>query len=358
MNRSRNQKPDAERTLVLVYRADTNECQFQEGALRVLDGPEAGRSHALTSERMILGTSPDNDICLKDPFISRHHAEILQGPDGVVIKDLQSSNGTLLDGQPVSSAVLEHGATLTLGAIRLRFESHQASVPGPKRAKMSTKTEDPAAIIGRFAVETVHEVKNLLHGIRANAEYLAQQQGSNLPAVNILRGTEGIQHCVSKVLAFSRSDRVEKAPCDLAEVLNNTLMFWAPSLEDRGISLERDYRAGLQLVADARQLQELFGNLVENALHSMDRGGQLRVDAVADGDWISTRVADTGPGIPEENQERIFESFFTTRPTGQGTGLGLAICGRIAAAHAGTLKLEKTSAQGTTFLVRLPGAAR
>jgi len=354
MNRSR--KPDDERTLVLVYRADTNECQFQQRALRILDGPEAGRCQTLLSERMTLGTSPDNDICLKDPFISRHHAEILQGPDGVVIKDLQSSNGTLLDGQPVSSAVLEHGATLTLGAIRLRFESHQASVPGPKRAEMSAKTEDPAAIIGRFAVETVHEVKNLLHGIRANAEYLAQQHGANLPAVNILRGTEGIQRCVSKVLAFSRSDRIEKASCDLAEVLNNTLMFWAPSLEERGISLVRDYCPGLQLGADARQLQELFGNLVENALQSMGQGGKLRVEAVADSGWISVRVADSGQGVPNEIQERIFESFFTTRPTGQGTGLGLAICLRIAAAHGGTLNLEKTSQEGTTFLVRLPGA--
>lgn len=355
---NRNLKPDEERTLVLVYRADTNECQFQEAALRVLDGPEAGRSYALISERMTIGTSPDNDICLKDRFVSRHHAEILQGPDGVVIKDLQSSNGTLLDDKPVSSALLEHGSTLTLGAIRLRFESHQAAVPGPRRAGMPAKAEDPAAIIGRYAVETVHEVKNLLHGIRANAEYLAQQHGTNLPAVNILRGTEGIQHCVSKVLAFSRSDRVEKAPCDLAEVLNNTLMFWAPSLEERGISLERNYRFGLQLAADARQLQELFGNLVENALQSMGQGGQLRVGAVADGDWISARVADTGPGIPDEIQQRIFDSFFTTRPTGQGTGLGLAICQRIAAAHAGTLGLEKTSKAGTTFLVRLPGVAR
>lgn len=349
-------KPDDERTLVLVYRADTNECRFQEGALRVLDGPEAGRSYALTAERTTLGTSADNDICLSDRFVSRHHAEIVHGPDGVVIRDLQSSNGILMDGRPVDSVMLEHGSTLTLGATRVRFESNQASLPGPDRGGTAARGDDPAAIIGRFAVETVHEVKNLLHGIRANAEYLAQQHGTNQPAVNILRGTEGIHHCVNKVLAFSRSDRVEKEACDLAEALNNTLMFWASSLEDKGISLERDYRFGLLLAADARQLQELFGNLVENALQSMAPGGRLSVQAIAADGWITARVADTGPGIPDDIRERVFESFFTTRPTGQGTGLGLAICRRVAAAHGGTLEIERTSAAGTTFLVRLPEA--
>lgn len=354
---SQSSKPGAERTLVLVYRPNRNECRFQESALRVLDGPQAGRSYALASERMTLGTSPNNDICLQDPFVSRHHAEILQTPEGATIKDLQSSNGTLRDGKPVDTALLEHGATLTLGATRLRYESRHASVPGPHRAGIFPEAEDPAAIIGRYAVETVHEVKNLLHGIRANAEYLAQQNGANLPAVNILRGTEGIHHCVSKVLAFSRSDRVERAPCDLGEILNGTLLYWSSALEQRGISLERDYRSPLPLAADARQLQELFGNLVENAMQSLGRGGRLLLEAVGDREGLAARVADSGPGIPEEIQGRIFEPFFTTRPTGQGTGLGLAICRRIAEAHRGTLSLEQTSAKGTTFLIRLPGAA-
>lgn len=352
---SGSRKADAERTLVLVYRADSNECIFQERTLRILDGPESGRSYALSSGRVTLGASPDNDIRLEDRFVSRHHAEILQGAAGVMLRDLKSSNGTLVDGEPVSSARLEHGSTLTLGSTRLRYESRQAAVPGPRRSGAPAAAEDPAAVIGRYAVETVHEVKNLLHGIRANAEFLAQQ-GANPPAVNILRGTEGIHRCVNKVLAFSRSDRVEKAPCDLAEVLDGTLMFWAPSLEERGIALERGYRSGHNLEADARQLQELFGNLVENALQSMDRQGRLRVEAVADGGGVVVRIADTGPGIPEKVRERIFESFFTTRPTGQGTGLGLAICRRIAEAHGGTIRLGETSGEGTTFEVRLPGA--
>lgn len=350
--------PDKERTLVLVYRADTNECLFQERALRVLGGPDAGRVFALSAERVTLGTSPDNHIRLSDRFVSRHHAEIRQGPDGVTITDLKSSNGTLVDGKPVSNACLDPGATVTLGSTRLVYESSHAAVPGPDQERVATREEDPAVVIGRYAVETVHEVKNLLHGIRANAEYLAQQPGSNLPAINILRGTEGIHHCVSKVLAFARSGRVEKEPCDLAEILNNTLMFWASSLGERGVDLERRYGAGLALPADARQLQELFGNLVENALLSMGRAGRLSVAAAADGDWISVRIADTGGGVPEEIRGRIFESFFTTRPTGQGTGLGLAICSRIAAAHGGRIALESTSDQGTTFLVRLPKGER
>lgn len=351
---TRASKPDSERTLVLVYRADTNECLFREGVLRILSGPDEGRIFALSAERVTLGTSPDNDIRLNDRFVSRHHAEIRQGPEGVTIADLKSSNGTLIDGKPVSQAHLEPGSTLTLGSTRLLYESSHVVVPGPDRGGTTTGNEDPAVVIGRYAVETVHEVKNLLHGIRANAEYLAQQQGSNLPAINILRGTEGIHHCVSKVLAFARSGRVEKEPCDLAEILNNTLMFWASALGDRGIDLDRRYGAGLALSADARQLQELFGNLVENALLSMERKGRLSVAAAADRKWLSVRITDTGAGIPEGVRERIFESFFTTRPTGQGTGLGLAICSRIAMAHGGRVALESTSNQGTTFLVLLP----
>jgi len=108
------------------------------------------------------------------------------------------------------------------------------------------------------------------------------------------------------------------------------------------------------IVGDRFQVEQLFLNLVLNALQAMPEGGTLILRTRRQGAWELVEVCDTGSGIPEAIRERIFDPFFTTRDVGQGTGLGLAVSYNIAAAHGGGLEVETTEGEGSVFRVLFP----
>ena len=102
------------------------------------------------------------------------------------------------------------------------------------------------------------------------------------------------------------------------------------------------------------ELNQVWTNLIDNAVQAMDGSGTLTIRTVADGDCVRVEIGDTGPGIPAELRQRIFEPFFTTKPVGQGTGLGLDISYRIVVdRHGGDLRVESQPGD-TRFIVRLP----
>ncbi|MFQ5657254.1 MAG: nitrogen regulation protein NR(II), partial [Candidatus Methylomirabilales bacterium] len=116
------------------------------------------------------------------------------------------------------------------------------------------------------------------------------------------------------------------------------------------------------VLGDAHQLQQVFLNLIVNALDAMPDGGELTVEtdpvepyvAQKNSRWVRVQIADTGYGVATDDQKRIFEPFFTTKDLGSGTGLGLAVCQKIIKAHGGTIELESQVGRGTTFTILLP----
>jgi signal transduction histidine kinase len=127
-----------------------------------------------------------------------------------------------------------------------------------------------------------------------------------------------------------------------------------------------------RIFADRIQLQQLVSNLLINAVQSVGDSGRILVrsrrlagrnrdapveeppEATGTKEWFQIEVSDTGPGIPPENLDKIFEPYFTTKPEGEGYGLGLAICQEIAASHGGSLHAESGAGQGSCFYVTLP----
>jgi signal transduction histidine kinase len=109
------------------------------------------------------------------------------------------------------------------------------------------------------------------------------------------------------------------------------------------------------VIADARQIEQAVGNLGLNALQAMPEGGCLQISTRLEGEQVAISVRDTGPGIPAEQQERVFEPFFSTKVS--GTGLGLPLVREIALAHGGDLRLHSPSGQGACFTLMLPLAA-
>jgi signal transduction histidine kinase len=163
-----------------------------------------------------------------------------------------------------------------------------------------------------------------------------------------------ISSLVDAAKQYSQLDRAPYQVVDVHELLDSTLAMLGGKIGP-GVTVVRDYAPGLpRIPAYPGELNQVWTNLIDNAVSAMDGTGTLTVRTALDGDMLLVEFGDTGPGIPPEARERIFEPFFTTKPVGQGTGLGLDISWRIVVnRHHGDLRAE--SVPGDTRLqVRLP----
>ena len=162
-----------------------------------------------------------------------------------------------------------------------------------------------------------------------------------------------LDYIITQFLQAIRPTLPQLRPASLNDVIQKTLELLQPELDNRGLNLRT--RLARQIPAtpiDPTQIQQVLVNLIKNALQAMTKGGTLTLQTGegADGVWVS--VADTGGGIPQEQINRIFEPFYTTKK--KGTGLGLMIVQRIVRAHGGRIELESQVARGTTFRIWLP----
>ncbi len=164
-----------------------------------------------------------------------------------------------------------------------------------------------------------------------------------------------IADLVASIKTYSHMDRsTEHKPTDVRLGLDNTLTMLGHKLKKSAIRLEREYQEDLPLVpAHAGELNQVWTNLVDNAIDAMGEGGTLTVRARQNDMWVEVDVADTGPGIPDDVRGRIFEPFFTTKEVGVGTGLGLGIALRIVRTHQGDIEVRSMPGE-TVMCVRLP----
>jgi signal transduction histidine kinase len=173
----------------------------------------------------------------------------------------------------------------------------------------------------------------------------------------VRESTRRISELVAAVRSYSQLDRAAMQRVDVTEGLDSTLTMLGHKLD--GITVVRDYGPDLPAIeAYPGELNQVWTNLIDNAVDAMDGAGTLRLTARAEGDRVVVEVADSGPGMPPEVAARAFEPFFTTKEVGSGTGLGLDIARRIVEErHGGAIAI--TSHPGETVLrVRLPRVMR
>lgn len=123
----------------------------------------------------------------------------------------------------------------------------------------------------------------------------------------------------------------------------------------RGVLVQRVYDAVPDILCRPDELNQVWTNLIHNAMQAMNHKGTLTIVVSPHGDGVRVSVSDTGKGVPEEIRDKIFTPFFTTKPAGEGSGLGLHIVSQIVEAHGGSIRLENNPAGGATFEVLLPG---
>jgi signal transduction histidine kinase len=169
----------------------------------------------------------------------------------------------------------------------------------------------------------------------------------------IAKGSERISEIVKAVKSYSYLDRAPVQEVSVHDGLDNTLVILRHKLKPT-VTVTRDYAPDLpRIEAYAGELNQVWTNILDNALDALGDQGEVRLRTRRDDDSILVEIADNGPGIPPEIQTRVFEAFFTTKPPGIGTGLGLNIAYNIVNKHHGDIQLKSRPGE-TRFIIRLP----
>ena len=253
-------------------------------------------------------------------------------------------------------------ATVPYGAIAIFADQHREPME-----EVEKNLREENARLERMMSILAHEIRNPLGSIKAGLDYLEPVLAHDPSAVEDLQVVQGeigrMTRLLTDALLVTRPTELQTVPTQVTDVLDGLLAGRKKMLSECKIQLGKQYEPSLPLIMlDRAQMEQVFDNLIINAVHAMADGGHLTLRASSKVDYnggdgrartyVEIQVSDSGPGIPEERLARIFDPFFTTKPG--GTGLGLAVARRIVGLHNGTLQVNSWPGIGTIFTITLP----
>jgi signal transduction histidine kinase len=339
--------------------------------LMALTGDLAGRRFTIAQNKTVIGRDPEAQIQLTGSDVSRKHAVIGHTASGeFVIEDLKSRNGTLVNGVPIEVHVLKFGDKIQVGSRTLFvFTHHQA-------LEEELVQWQRIELIAQMTAGLVHDFNNYMTALLGYVQYLQDFSQRNLSKEDLLdllgnclpvmesAAREG-SNLARKVLTFARGSSRPQIPIDLKPVIKEALSLVEPSFK-KPIRIETQLGSGLRIIGERTEMLQVLINLFLNARDAMPDGGRLRIEGEVchvDGDQalalqaneqVLVRVIDTGVGMDEETQKRIFEPMFTTKAAAKGTGLGLSMVSRIIEGHGGMIRVDSEPGSGSTFTIYLP----
>jgi two-component system, NtrC family, sensor histidine kinase HydH len=234
-----------------------------------------------------------------------------------------------------------------------------------RRAEAEARRAERLAALGQLSAGLAHEIRNPLGVIKGSSEMLNQKLTGSQPLIAELAGfisseVDRLNGLVGRFLDFARPSRLQLRAERISDVVNGALESVRAQYPNARVEVERQYTPGLPEIQLDRQLcEQVFINLITNAFQAMNgQDGTLRLSIVpetAQGvPGVTITVEDSGPGVPAELREQIFNPFFTSKK--EGVGLGLSIVAKIVDDHRGTIRLDPDTTRGARFRVFLPQA--
>jgi signal transduction histidine kinase len=238
-----------------------------------------------------------------------------------------------------------------------------------RRAEADARRAERLAALGQLSAGLAHEIRNPLGVIKGSADMLSRKVSASDPLTAELAGyisseVNRLNALVTRFLDFARPSKLEVRPERITEIVDRALDAATHSVPDSGAKIEREYAANLpEIPADPQLCEQVFVNLITNALQAMQAQDgsfekRLRVAIAPEESYgepgVGVIVEDTGPGVPPESREQIFNPFFTSKK--DGVGLGLSIVAKIVDDHRGSIRLEDNTPHGARFHVFLPQA--
>ena len=239
-----------------------------------------------------------------------------------------------------------------------------------RRAEADARRAERLAALGQLSAGLAHEIRNPLGVIKGSADMLSRKVSGSEPLVAELAGyisseVNRLNALVVRFLDFARPSKLELRPERISEIVDRALEAATASFPNAGVKIDRQYAPNLpEIPADPQLCEQVFVNLITNAIQAMQsqdvsQPKTLRLSIareIAHGEpGVGVIVEDSGPGVPPELREQIFNPFFTSKK--DGVGLGLSIVAKIVDDHRGSIRLEANNPRGARFHVFFPAAA-
>ncbi|NIM99725.1 MAG: PAS domain S-box protein [candidate division Zixibacteria bacterium] len=309
------------------------------------------------SESSVLGKHYKGVFGELSPLRSVIHAAFTeQRPHSIPETSLKRASGESISLNLSSSVVKDEQGNM-LGVVVFLTDLTEL-----KKLEQEVAFKDKMATLGEMSSGLAHELRNSMGAILGFGKMIKKRKDEAVAQSQAIDGlvneAMSMESMLQRFLAFARPFQLKIQETDLKEIIDDCHGCVKEALKENKIAFEFDCQPNFPLIrGDRLLLKQCFQNLIQNSIQAMPNGGKLCVRTTEEqpscGEkWILVEVSDTGCGIAKEDQERVFNPFFTSRE--KGTGLGLSLVKKIVSLHNGSIELQSEPGKGTTFAIRLP----
>jgi two-component system, sporulation sensor kinase E len=303
----------------------------------------------------------------QDRFINFYVVPLVMEQREPTVAGGGDSGGIVADrhrGRPGSSAFAKATADKPIPAIaeEVGHVMILRDITESRRTAQQTIESERLNALRLLAAGVAHEIGNPLNSLHIHLQLMERsvqklhdgEKAELEQSIDVARSeVNRLDSIVTQFLKAIRPSRPQLRPENVNTIVEEAVRFFAPELQDREIVVEQELRSDLPLLQlDRDQMKQAFYNVIKNSVEAMHRHGTLRIRTDLADTHVIVRFVDTGGGMSAENLSRVFEPYFTTKPS--GSGLGLLIVRRIVREHGGELSIESSQGKGLTLTIRLP----
>ena len=269
-------------------------------------------------------------------------------------------DGTTIDGNLSARIVYDaQGKEIASVGIFVDLKERLAMERKLRETQEKLLQSEKLAAMGRLTSQIAHELNNPLYGIMNTLELLKTEISPQSKRRKILdmalSETVRLTELLRKMLRFSKPDEEKKQATNVNIILDEILLLFGKQLQENSIRISTNFADNLEKVhASRNQLRQVFLNMIANARDAMPDEGTLTIKTFAKRDTVYIEITDTGIGIKEDNINKIFDDFFTTKNSVKDVGLGLSVCYEFVKEHGGNIRVSSEWGSGTTFTISLP----